>query len=257
MSTMPLPQSFGIVLAAALVFFQPARAVSRQDLPRLPDSLKLAVIGDSGNGRRAQYELAAQMVTARQRFSFELVLMVGDNLLGHQAAADFVTKFERPYAPLLSSGVQFFAALGNHDEPANRYYPPFNMSGQRYHTFARQGVRFYVLDSTDFDPEQGAWIENALKAATEEWKVCYLHHPLYSSGSLTDPPSTSGRGSSRCSSSTVCRSCSPVTITSTSASSHRTASTTSSWARRLRQGPVSGREHRQLPAPQPITRTSA
>ena len=183
MSTVSLPPSFGFVLVAALVLFQPARGVSRQDLPRLPDSLKLAIIGDSGNGRRAQYELAAQMIAARKRFPFELVLMVGDNLLGRQAAADFVTKFERPYAPLLSSDVQFFAALGNHDEPANRYYPPFNMGGQRYYTYARQGVRFFVLDSTDFDPEQGAWIENALKAATEEWKVCYLHHPLYSSGS--------------------------------------------------------------------------
>ena len=183
MSTMPLPQSFGFVLVAALVLFQPARAVSRQDLPRLPDSLKLAIIGDSGNGRRAQYQVAAQMIAARKRFPFELVLMVGDNLLGRQAAADFVTKFERPYAPLHSSGVQFFAALGNHDGPATRYYPPFNMGGQRYYTYARQGVRFFVLDSTDFDPEQGAWIENALKAAAEEWKVCYLHHPLYSSGS--------------------------------------------------------------------------
>jgi predicted phosphodiesterase len=183
MSTVPLPQSFGFVLVAALVLLQPARAVSRQDLPRQTDSLKLAVIGDSGNGKRVQYEVAAQMARVRARLPFELVLMVGDNLLGRQADADFVTKFERPYALLLSSDVQFFAALGNHDGPANRYYRPFNMSGQRYYSYARQGVRFFVLDSTDFDPEQGAWIENALKAATEEWKVCYLHHPLYSSGS--------------------------------------------------------------------------
>ena len=183
MSTVPLPQSFGFVLVAALVLLQPARAVSRQDLPRLTDSLKLAVIGDSGNGRRAQDQVAAQMIAVRKRFPFELVLMVGDNLLGRQAAADFVTKFERPYAPLLSSDVQFFAALGNHDEPTTRYYPPFNMGGQRYYTYARQRVRFFVLDSTDFDPAQEAWIENALKAAAEEWKVCYLHHPLYSSGS--------------------------------------------------------------------------
>ena len=41
--------------------------------------------------------------------------------------------------------------------------------GQRSYTFARQGRRFLVLDSTDFHSEQGAWIENALKADPEEW----------------------------------------------------------------------------------------
>jgi 3',5'-cyclic AMP phosphodiesterase CpdA len=27
-----------------------------------------------------------------------------------------------------------------------------------------------------------AWLEGALKAATEDWKICYFHHPLYSDG---------------------------------------------------------------------------
>jgi 3',5'-cyclic AMP phosphodiesterase CpdA len=26
------------------------------------------------------------------------------------------------------------------------------------------------------------WIQGALKSATEQWKICYFHHPLYSDG---------------------------------------------------------------------------
>jgi 3',5'-cyclic AMP phosphodiesterase CpdA len=33
------------------------------------------------------------------------------------------------------------------------------------------------------DPKQLAWLENELKSAGDgDWKVCYFHHPLYSSG---------------------------------------------------------------------------
>ena len=39
--------------------------------------------------------------------------------------------------PLLDAGVRFYAALGNHDQPTNRSYPPFNMAGERYYTFAK------------------------------------------------------------------------------------------------------------------------
>jgi hypothetical protein len=72
-------------------------------IPPLPvrlDSLKFAVIGDNGTGDQPQYELAAQMVNARQRFPYDLVIMLGDNIYGKQ---DFDKKFERPYASLLKS----------------------------------------------------------------------------------------------------------------------------------------------------------
>jgi predicted MPP superfamily phosphohydrolase len=93
-----------------------------------------------------------------------------------------VQKFEKPYKPLLDAGVRFYASLGNHDNQTNRSYKPFNMNGNRYYTYARNNVRFFVLDTDYLDPPQVAWIEGALKAATEPWKICYFHHPLYSDG---------------------------------------------------------------------------
>lgn len=154
----------------------------QQSLPNRPDSLKFAVIGDNGTGGQPEYDVAARMVDLHTTFPFDMVIMLGDNMYGSQQPADFVQKFEKPYAPLLTAGVRFYAALGNHDRPTNRSYAPFNMGGERYYTYVRQNVRFFVLDSNYFDPPQRAWFEDALKAATEDWKICYFHHPLYSDG---------------------------------------------------------------------------
>src|SRR5512139_4011974 len=95
-------------------------------LPNRADTVKFGVIGDSGTGERQQYEVAARMADARQRFAYDFVIMLGDNLYGRQGPADLVAKFERPYKPLLDAGVRFYASLGNHDEPANRFYRPWN-----------------------------------------------------------------------------------------------------------------------------------
>ena len=91
-------------------------------------------------------------------------------------------KFEAPYRPLLEAGVRFYASLGNHDNQSNRLYKPFNMDGERYYTFVNKNVRFFVLDSDYLDPKQLAWLDGALKSSSDEWKICYFHHPLYSNG---------------------------------------------------------------------------
>jgi hypothetical protein len=151
-------------------------------LPNRPDSLKFAAIGDNGTGGQAEYDIAAQMIAAHNIFPFDMVIMLGDNLYGRQQPDDFIQKFARPYAPLLGKGVRFYAALGNHDRQENRNYEPFEMGGQRYYTYARHNVRFFVLDSNYLDPPQLAWMEAALQSSTEDWKICYFHHPLYSDG---------------------------------------------------------------------------
>lgn len=146
------------------------------------EALRFAVVGDAGTGERPQLDIAQQMAAARATFPFEFVLLLGDNMYGRQEPGDFVDKFEGPYAPLLGAGVRFFATLGNHDKPSNRLYPGFNMGGERYYTFARQQVRFVVLDTNLLDPKQIAWADEALSGARERWKVVYFHHPLYSNG---------------------------------------------------------------------------
>jgi len=170
------------VLTVVVICAMSQLAPAGQELGRAASNepVKFAVIGDTGTGDQTQYEVGRQMAVARQRFPFELVLMLGDNLYGSQQPQDFVDKFERPYATLLNAGVLFFASLGNHDKPANRYYKPFNMGGERYYSYARQQVRFVVLDTNAMDDAQVRWADAVLSASREPWKICYFHHPLYS-----------------------------------------------------------------------------
>ena len=157
-------------------------AASRSVLPNAKDSVKFAVIGDTGTGGSAQYQVGKLLAEARARFPYDLVIMVGDNLYGGQGPADFVKKFETPYKPILDAGVKFYAALGNHDEPAQRFYKPFNMEGKRYYTVRKGDVEFFVLDSTYMSPAQVDWLKSALEKSDAKWKIPYMHHPLYSSG---------------------------------------------------------------------------
>jgi 3',5'-cyclic AMP phosphodiesterase CpdA len=171
------------LLAAALVVATGAW-LGAQDLrlPNRPGSVKFAVIGDSGTGDPPQYQVAEEMTAFHKVFDFDRVIMLGDNIYGGQAASDLEKKFARPYKKLLDTGVTFYASLGNHDSQDNRNYPPFHMNGQRYYTITTHNVRFIALDSDFLDPPQVAWLEATLKSATEQWKVVYFHHPLYSDG---------------------------------------------------------------------------
>ena len=151
-------------------------------LPVKEGSVRFLAFGDMGTGRPPQYELAQRMVELRQKFPFTFVLMLGDNIYGGKTDDDLRKKFEIPYKPLLDAGVQFYASLGNHDDTNERFYKFFNMNGQRYYYFKKGNVRFFALDSDYMDPDQFAWLEKGLSTAETDWKICYFHHPLYSSG---------------------------------------------------------------------------
>ena len=182
-----LPNASGTIAASApapQAAAQPA-AESPVDLPNREGSLKFGVLGDFGTGKRPQYDMGAQMAKAHERFPFELVITVGDNLYGSQGPRDFQTKFEEPYKALLSAGVKFYASLGNHDErEVQRNYKLFNMDGKLYYSFKapNESVRFFMLDSTYPVPDQIAWLEKELQDSKEDWKIACFHHPIYSSG---------------------------------------------------------------------------
>ena len=151
--------------------------------PLKSNSVRFAAIGDMGTGDAPQYEVGKRMVAARQNFPFDFVIMLGDNIYGGSSPKDYERKFEVPYKPLLDAGVKFYASLGNHDNPNERFYKLFNMSGANYYSFKKGNVHFFVLDSNYVDSKQLAWLEKQLQdAGDKDWKICYFHHPLYSSG---------------------------------------------------------------------------
>jgi hypothetical protein len=153
-------------------------------MPNRDGSLKFAVLGDFGTGDSTQFQMGKQMAAVLERFKYELVLLVGDNIYGSERPQDFKRKFEDPYKAILDAGVKFYASLGNHDSREQRFYKLFNMEGKFYYSFKapQQDVRFFALDSTYPEPEQIEWAAKELKASKEVWKIMYFHHPLYSSG---------------------------------------------------------------------------
>jgi predicted phosphodiesterase len=175
-----------LVLAGVLS----AAMVDRIVLPMKEGSIRFLVIGDSGTGGGAQRQVAERIAEAHKQFPFEFAIMLGDNLYGGEGVSDYRRKFEEPYKPLLDANVKFFAALGNHDDPAQRFYKAFNMNGERYYSFkapkpgigSRGGARFFALDSNYMAEEQLDWFKKELAASGSEWKIAYFHHPIYSSG---------------------------------------------------------------------------
>lgn len=161
-------------------------------LPNNLTSVKFAVIGDSGRWSRVQREVGALMSRLRRQFAFEFVLMLGDNIYeGPAARDDYLHKFEEPYAPLLEEGVEFYAALGNHDDPQQIHYAPFHMNGERYYSFTSPddvlanvttSVEFFALDTTNPDSGQLRWLDERLSASNARWKIVFFHHPLYTTG---------------------------------------------------------------------------
>jgi predicted MPP superfamily phosphohydrolase len=156
-------------------------AAQQITLPQAKGSVRFAVIGDSGSGSRLQYETAERMWKAYQQFPFEFALMLGDNIYGGKTPRDFEKKFEQPYKPLLDSKVTFYASLGNHDVPEEQSYKLFNMGGNRYYSFKKGNIRFFALDSNYMDPDQLKWLTEQLQNSTDDWKIAFFHHPLYSS----------------------------------------------------------------------------
>jgi predicted phosphodiesterase len=155
--------------------------------PQSKTSIRFAVLGDTGTGERAQYDVAAQVWQSHQVFPIEFVILVGDNMYGSERPQDYARKFELPYKPLLDAEVPFYASLGNHDDPNQVFYKLFNMNGKRFYSFKKDklgnpGVRFFALDSNYMTREQLEWLDKELEGSGSDWKIPFFHHPLYSSG---------------------------------------------------------------------------
>ncbi|MEK6323770.1 MAG: metallophosphoesterase [Acidobacteriota bacterium] len=174
-----------------IVFCQKEPATSNEtvqvSLPIKEGSVRFAIIGDTGSGTDKQQQIADMMVRYKKVFPFEFVLMMGDNLYGGDSAKDYDKKFESVYKVLLDAKLKFYATLGNHDDANQRMYDHFNMNGKEYYSFKKGNATFLALNSNYMDKRQVDWLEDELSKNTSEWKICFFHHPPYSSGKAHGP----------------------------------------------------------------------
>jgi hypothetical protein len=148
--------------------------------PLKPGSIRWAVIGDNGTGEQPEIDVANQMQRYWSVVKYDFVTMDGDNIYGDHSPKDFRIKFEEPYKPLLDENVKFYASLGNHDDAQIEVnYKPYNMNGNRYYSFQKGNVQFFVLDTNFMTPQQLSWFADQLKSSAAKWKIVYFHHPLF------------------------------------------------------------------------------
>lgn len=183
-----------------------AAAAGLQQAPR-PSAVRIAVIGDYGDGSQAEADVAALV----QGWHPDIVLTTGDNNYPSGAATTidgnvgrFYHAFLAPYTGRYGEGAEanrFFPALGNHDwdarlgrglppQPYIDYFTlPEGPGQERYYDFVWGPVHVFVVDSDYREPDgtepgttQWRWLQQRLSQSTAPWKLVVTHEPPYSSG---------------------------------------------------------------------------
>lgn len=168
--------------------------------PSAAGKIRFVAIGDYGWSGPAE-ERTAELVAA---FQPDFVITTGDNNYPIGAAAtidenigQYFSEFIYPYRGSYGSSAtenRFFPSLGNHDwgtPDAQPYVDYFTLPGnERYYDFVRGDVHFFAIDSDYHEPDgisadsqQAKWLQRELSASTAPFKLVYMHHPPYSSGS--------------------------------------------------------------------------
>jgi hypothetical protein len=162
--------------------------------------IHFAVIGDYGSGEVAAADVASLVHSWRVDF----IITTGDNNYPNGEAetidwniGQFYQAYIADYKGAFGPGAdrnRFFPTLGNHDwttDQAQPYLDYFTLPGnERYYDFTWGPVHFFALNSDSREPDgmnrssiQAAWLQERLASSTSPWKVVYMHHAPYSSGS--------------------------------------------------------------------------
>jgi hypothetical protein len=169
--------------------------------------VRFAVIGDYGLASQAEANVARLV----KSWTPDLVLTTGDNSYDRGEAStidrnigqyycDFIYPYYGKYdCPNQKAMNRFFPTLGNHDwmtQGAQPYLDYLTLPGnERYYDFTWGCVHFFAVDSDPHEPDgrsmvskQAIWLQDRLISSTAAWKIVYMHHPPFSSGSHGSVP---------------------------------------------------------------------
>jgi predicted phosphodiesterase len=179
-----------------------AVVVPRAHAPR-PDAVRLIIVGDVGEGNRAQHRVAVAMAAKCSSVGHcDAVLMTGDNFytsgVGSVDDAQWVEKFEQPYN-LSALNVPFYAVIGNHDarsdwrsqieyaklpighgrgtRPSARWHMPAEWYDVRIGS-----AHVFGFDTTHPSQVQASDMHQRVEQSNAPWKIVFAHHPRYTSG---------------------------------------------------------------------------
>ncbi len=162
----------------------PTETTAWRPLPNDGQELHLVLMGDIGDSG-PRLDATADAVTRLDRAQrIDGLVLLGDNVYPEGDPAGLPDTVFRPFAPVLDHAT-LDAVLGNHDIKdghGDAQAEALGMPGRRWARHVGD-VLLVGLDSNHpDDPEQRAWLEDTLAAATEPWRIVLLHHPPYSAG---------------------------------------------------------------------------
>ncbi|MGQ0843419.1 MAG: metallophosphoesterase family protein [Sporichthyaceae bacterium] len=147
--------------------------------------MRLAVAGDIGTADAQEQATADAMAREGGPAGWGGLLLLGDNIYEDGNPDKMGPAVLQPFSAVLRGGTPLLAALGNHDVASG--YGPAQLTalGQPGAWFTRQigPVKVVVLDSNrPRDPDQLAFLKEALDDSEARWTVVAMHHPMFSAG---------------------------------------------------------------------------
>jgi acid phosphatase type 7 len=146
------------------------------------DAYSFAIIGDTQKNPKITGKVAKLMWERRPNF----VLHMGDVVDNGPDQKEWTDELFKPCQDLFSR-VAVYPCIGNHEKNHAHYYKYFSVpKPEYYYSFKYGNAEFFSIDTNKSvmpGSEQYIWLDKALSASTAKWKVCYHHHPCYSSDS--------------------------------------------------------------------------
>lgn len=152
--------------------------------PEATDAWSFTVIGDTQRNPKVTEKLAKLMWERRPHFVLHNGDVVDDGAANWQWTGDLF----KPCQDLFSR-VPVYPCIGNHEKNHAHYYRYFSLPKPEYYYSFRYGnAEFFSLDTNKtatLKPggEQYEWLDRKLAESTATWKICFHHHPVYSSDS--------------------------------------------------------------------------
>lgn len=165
----------------------------------VPGEFSFLAFGDSGADSPQQLSLIQRMAAET---GIRKVLHVGDLAYESGTFAEFEANYFTLNAAMMSR-LPFFATPGNHEYVTNsaapylagHVAPASNVAAAdmgRYYSFDWGDAHFVSIDS-NLLPAAAAtrmlnWLDRDLAATGKYWKIVFLHHPPYPTGTHLDDP---------------------------------------------------------------------
>ncbi len=174
-----------LALAALAASAAPGQVASAAEDRALGQVAHIAFAGDTGTGDEQQHEIAQLIADGDAVVDYDWLVLLGDMVYEHGNPRLVEDRVLVPYEDTLDGRTTLLPVLGNHDirrRAGDEIMWRLGAPG-RWYEVETDLVHLIVLDANQpGDPDQLAFLQEALETSSSEWVIVNLHNPPYSAG---------------------------------------------------------------------------